>query len=172
MNWEAAGALGEIIGAIAVVISILYLAAQIGANTRTMKANAGFEATHSWAAANENMEQHSDEQLAVLLRAYGKGETWDSFSEIERTRITLMTRALFQKLEGQYYLYKYGTLDEGIWKNRSSWAAGLLVTPYFQTWWKIEKDQLVYSDEFVRSLENAEPVTVKGSVLGGDHSAT
>ncbi|RLQ21226.1 hypothetical protein DWB85_13015 [Seongchinamella sediminis] len=34
MDWEAAGALGEIIGATAVVVSLLYLGIQIRAQTR------------------------------------------------------------------------------------------------------------------------------------------
>ena len=38
MNWEAAGAIGEIIGAIGVLATLLYLAAQIRDNTRSLQA--------------------------------------------------------------------------------------------------------------------------------------
>jgi hypothetical protein len=172
IDWNAAGAIGEIIGAIAVVVSILYLAAQVHSNTKAMKANAGFEATHSWANANEAISRYSDEQLASFLRAYGDSGNWDSFSEIERMRISLTSRALFQKLEGQYYLHKYGTLDAGVWSNRAAWAAGLLQKPFFQTWWRIEKDQLVYSDDFVEILEATQPIKVTSNVLGADDRAT
>ena len=37
MNWEAIGATGEVLGAIAVVISVLYLAFQIRHNTQQLK---------------------------------------------------------------------------------------------------------------------------------------
>ncbi len=53
MNWEAIGAAGEILGALAVVASIVYLSSQIRSNTRATKASAGFEAAHSWAISNE-----------------------------------------------------------------------------------------------------------------------
>jgi hypothetical protein len=36
MNWEAIGAVGEIVGAIAVVVTVGYLAFQIRQNTRSV----------------------------------------------------------------------------------------------------------------------------------------
>ena len=38
MDWEAIGAIGEIIGAIAVLLTIVYLADQIKQNTKAVKA--------------------------------------------------------------------------------------------------------------------------------------
>jgi hypothetical protein len=38
MNWEALGAIGEIVGAIAVVVTIGYLAVQIRQNTESLHA--------------------------------------------------------------------------------------------------------------------------------------
>ena len=171
MNWDAIGAISEVIGAIAVVVSIIYLAVQISTNTKTMRANAGFDATHSWANLNEMMAAFPDDQLKAILRTYNSNESWDDFSELERIRISLTIRALFQKLEGQYYLYRYKTLDEDIWKNRAMFAAGLLQKPFYQTWWNIEKDQRVYSDEFVNAIESTTPIEVKPGVLGGNDEA-
>jgi hypothetical protein len=37
MNWEALGAIGEIVGAVAVVLTLGYLAVQIRQNTRTLR---------------------------------------------------------------------------------------------------------------------------------------
>jgi hypothetical protein len=47
MNWEAIGAIGEVLGAIAVFISLSYLALQIKSNTASM------EATSRHRVANE-----------------------------------------------------------------------------------------------------------------------
>jgi hypothetical protein len=52
MNWDAIGAAGEILGALAVVVSIGYLSIQIRSNTRATRASAGFDAMHSWADSN------------------------------------------------------------------------------------------------------------------------
>lgn len=171
MNWDTIGAVSEVVGAIAVVVSIIYLAVQISSNTKTMRANAGFEATHSWANSNEIFSQFSDDHLMTIVRTFDSTASWDDFSEVERVRISLSFRALFQKLEGQYYLYRYKTLDEGIWKNRAMFSAGLLRKPFFAAWWEIEKDQRVYSPEFIEALEATQPIEVKASVLGGNDGA-
>ncbi|MEJ2239539.1 MAG: hypothetical protein P8X82_14680 [Gemmatimonadales bacterium] len=39
MNWEAVGAIGEIIGAIAVVVTLIYLAVQVHQNTKSVQAS-------------------------------------------------------------------------------------------------------------------------------------
>ena len=38
MNWEALGAIGEIVGAVAVIATLGYLAVQIRQNTRSVRA--------------------------------------------------------------------------------------------------------------------------------------
>ena len=50
MNWEAMGAIGESVGALGVVVSLLYLATQLRHSSRTAKANALDEAVaDAWA---------------------------------------------------------------------------------------------------------------------------
>ena len=39
MNWEAIGAIGEVVGAVAVIVSILYLAAQVRQGAADIRAN-------------------------------------------------------------------------------------------------------------------------------------
>lgn len=104
------------------------------------------------------------------MRAYDPKETWEGFSPVERMRIGVGTRALLQELEGQYFLFKYGELDEELWEARRSWAAGLIQLPFFLAWWKVEKAHKVYTDQFVMQIETGEAVNVDSTVLGGDVS--
>jgi len=64
-------------------------------------------------------------------------------------------RALFQKLEGQFYMYQYGTLDEELWEGRRDWAAGVIRLPFFQVLWEREKLEKIWSDRFIAALEAA-----------------
>ncbi len=48
MNWEAAGAVGELIGAFAVVAMLIYLAIQIRENTRASKSEAFRDSVALW----------------------------------------------------------------------------------------------------------------------------
>jgi len=172
MNWESIGAISEVVGAVAVVVSIVYLALQIKSNTNAVRANAGFEATHSWASSNELIATLPDEHLTLIQRIYDPNESWEAFSDLERMRISLFLRALVQKLEGQYYLYRYEQLDEGLWKNRSTFVSGALTLPFFEKWWSIEKQLLVYSDEFVSAIESVQPMSINTVQLVGKNRPT
>ena len=48
MNWEAIGALSEFVGAIAVVITLVYLAIQIRQNTRAIRLDTGHDITEEY----------------------------------------------------------------------------------------------------------------------------
>jgi hypothetical protein len=156
MNWDAIGAAGELIGAFAVVVSIVYLSTQIRSNTRATKASAGFEAAHSWATHNEQIVALNPELKSKIVESYQTQYSWNDFSPEERLDITLLNRALFQKLEGQYYLLKYDFLDKGIWAMRSAWAASLISQPFYEEWWVQEKKQRIYSEEFIAEIESVE----------------
>ena len=82
MNWEALGAIGEIVGAVAVVLTLGYLAVQIRQNTRAVRSSVFSELQsevrqNSFALAN-------DEDLARIWRQ--ANEEFDSLTADERTR--------------------------------------------------------------------------------------
>ena len=157
MNWEAIGAVGEMVGAAAVFVSIVYLSIQIRSNTNATKASAGFEAAHSWATSNEVILGLEPALKSKAQESYQVNRSWNDFTPEERLDLSLLTRILFQKLEGQYHLLKYGFLDAGLWSKRSQWAASLIALPFYREWWEQEKRQNIYSDEFVKALEAIEP---------------
>ena len=161
MNWDAIGAFAEILGATGVVVSLLYLGAQIRSNTRMMKARAGFDATHSWASFNETAAASwPDELWESTVTSFDPSASHTDFSESQRSRIGIAFRALFQKLEGQYFLHKHGYLDSALWEKRRVWARGLIDLPFYRHWWELEKEQRIYSDGFVAAVESAESIEV------------
>ena len=82
MNWDAVGAIGSILGAIAVVVTLFYLAAQMRQNTRAMRASARQALIdtfydHVW-------EMGRDAELSDLI---GRGlSDFDALSDTERAR--------------------------------------------------------------------------------------
>ena len=168
MNWDAIGAIGETVGAIAVVVSILYLAYQIRSNTRATRASASFEATHSWSKINQEISSSwSPEQLLTIQKSFDLKTSWEDIGESDRAKLVFVMRSLFQSLEGQYYLYRYGLLDKGQWEPRSSWAKGTLQLPFYQKFWEVEMDQRVYSEEFVEVISGITPIKVRPHAVGG-----
>ena len=65
MNWDAVGAIGEMVGAAAVVASLLYLAVQTRSNARSLRANAIWDAETIF--GNANNLAASNPELAGLL---------------------------------------------------------------------------------------------------------
>ncbi len=168
MNWEVVGALGELVGAVAVVISLAYLSVQIRSNTRATKGSAGFNATHAVAQSNEKILELNQELKAAVARSYQSSSTWDEFTPEERADIGLLHRALFQKFEGLYVLHKYDMLDTSLWLQRRNWAASLVSLPFYKVWWKQELEQHVYTEEFVNLIESTD--TFAMAFVGAKHS--
>jgi hypothetical protein len=153
------GALGEFVGSIAVVITLIYLAVQIRANTRTTKANASFQATHSWAEVTQSLSELPSDQLDSLLRALSADTKGSDMTSEEYDRVRLMFRNFFQRLEGQYYLYKYGLLEPGVWEARSAIGRGMVqANPMLREWWAGDTNPLNYSQEFVDAVNQSDSI--------------
>ncbi len=167
MTLEELYYISQIVAVIAIFGSLIFVGVQvrqnseqIKANTRSIKAAAAFEGTHSWATTNEMIvADASDAFLLMAIATYDPGKGWHDFAEADRARVTLVQRALFQKLEGLYFLYKYGNLDKALWEARLSWAAGVIKLPFYRQWWEFEKTQNIWSGEFVATIEMARETT-------------
>jgi hypothetical protein len=82
MNWEAVGALGEIIGAGAVVLTLVYLAAQIRHNTRATNAQSAREALAAMRDYNKPMM--TDPAMARLFQKGAEGA--ENLDDAERSQ--------------------------------------------------------------------------------------
>lgn len=90
MNWEATGAIGEIVGAIAVVVTIGYLAVQIRQNTRTVRAST-YDATIR--LLNEINLTFGSNPVASSLLLRGS-EDYLQLDQDERFRYSLLMRSV------------------------------------------------------------------------------
>jgi hypothetical protein len=177
MNWEAIAAIGQMIGALAVVVSIVYLSIQIRANTRTTRGSASYEAAHSWAQTNDQTVQLPDAVLATMIDWYSLEPGASQVSATDRVRMTQHSESVFRKLEGQYYLYKYGLLDAAQWETRRMDGRFLISAPYVSAWWNGDA-QYLFPLEFRRVIETAQlpplpggppiPVSRVAPMPGGD----
>ena len=60
MTWEAAGAVGEIMGALAVFLTLAYLAIQIRQNTKAVRASAWDSAVSAVMGIREKIVENSE----------------------------------------------------------------------------------------------------------------
>jgi hypothetical protein len=177
MNWEVVGVIAEVVGAIGVVVSLIYVAVQVKSNTRALKASASFETAHSWATFNEMLvsamlgdpafQAGEDCRLVeVAATFYDPDARPGDLSKTETILVSMMHRALFQKLEGQYYQFKHGYLEPQIWAQRRDWARGVLELPLGRAWWEQEVLAAIFSHEFVSVISDAAAPSAKVKLAG------
>lgn len=111
MNWDALAAVGELAGALVVVVTLVYVAKELRANTKALRKSAADSALAIVLEFTGDMAR--DNEVSQLLT---KGtEDWDSLSESDRTRMAYVLFRLFKVLENIHYYHSLGTLDEETW---------------------------------------------------------
>jgi hypothetical protein len=132
MNWEAIGAVGEIVGAVAVVVTIGYLAVQIRQNTRSVRDSAFHEVTHTVTALTTHLG--TNPQSASLLRRGTKSP--DDLSEDEWFQFANLAHSIMSNYQSYHWLRERGLLDDSAWTPTVNNLRAQLSLPGFQAWWK------------------------------------
>ena len=110
MNWDAVGAIGEIIGAFAVVISLIYLAVQIRNQNLESRAATVQQVLQNNAAT---ISQLQDPELAQI---WITGlEDIGSLSDVERLRFVIYITTVLRGYENSYFQWRSGRLDDETW---------------------------------------------------------
>ena len=129
MNWEAIGAIGEIGGAIAVLVSLIYLAVQIRQNTKMMRSS--------------SKQQLTADTQNVIYKAMDNPEVWvkltngdPASSPEEDARMSLLVRAMLRGFEAQVYQYDAGLLEEEEWQALRAAIVGICVLPGVSKYWE------------------------------------
>ena len=108
MDWNAVSAISEIVGATAVVISLIYVATQIRQSTQMMRSTAKQSLTEASQGVIYKAMEHSTEWLKLTTGDKPSGPEEDA-------RMSLLVRALLRGFETQCYQAKVGLLEEDEW---------------------------------------------------------
>lgn len=174
MNWEALGAAGELVSAVAVVISLVYLAIQLRTNSKTMRANGSWSAEMSWADLNDKAA-HNPQYSLLATKAVTPDAKLSDFTEAEQAQLWFSFLSVFQTTQAQYFMWKDDCLSEEIWVYRGSWLRSYIVIPLIAEYWQQMKSQNLLSSNFIaeieqeKGLEHYKPSIAKA---GDDSSGT
>ena len=142
------GALGELIGGIAIIGSLIYVGIQIRQNTRavrgsTLQMNTDFWGTLFLRLAEPEMSQ-----------AYAAGMVGQpDIRPAHYTQFFFICRAMFLGLENQYYQFRHGILDQATYLGyERSIQTQLLAFPGFRIWW--QQSRAVFSPAFVAHVDS------------------
>ena len=131
MNWEAIGAVGELVGAAAVFISIIYLAIQVRHNSTDVRSGGYQSAAQSAIQIIENFVE-SPERRRIFHAAL---ESYEELDSEEKLVAHLMFMQLIAYYEACYYQYLEGVVHKEVWDGRKRMMAIYFGLPGFSCWW-------------------------------------
>ncbi|MGI9326799.1 MAG: hypothetical protein ACR2PZ_16385 [Pseudomonadales bacterium] len=154
MDLEQLANLGEALGGLAVLGSLIYLIFEVRRNTRTAQGAAGAQSIEAFSSINKMLVQQPD--LAQLLeRAMDTECDVSRFSSEDKAQLILMFRMIFQQFEAQFFLHKSGVLPDELWENRRGWANSFLELPAWKDWWAVESQTPGYTPGFIDNVLSA-----------------
>lgn len=146
MTFEAMGNLGDMIGGLAVVISLIYLGIQMKHNTMSMRSATYQSIVATAAACNVTLTQ--SKQLARIFRI-GSGDP-ELLDEDERVQFWFLCSQFLDIYENLYLQFHHGAIDSDYWLPRSVSYMELFKSPGFaQNWSERRSDYAVSFREFV-----------------------
>lgn len=147
MNWNAIGAVGEIVGAIAVVVSLLYLANQIHTSNRAVKQAASKEIMDE--IFNWYSQLSSDISISELwIRGCAKD---NALTKAEVFQFGVLMQQALVVWERMSHLEESGEIEQWFLDHVKSARRTMAGTPGFQSWF--EASQLEMSDHLRNSLK-------------------
>ena len=113
MNWDAIGAIGEVGGAVAVVVTLIYLAVQLRQNTRAIR-------SANYAAYNQVASSWADfvANHAANMPEYGERSTPEALTPQQLwVRVGFATKSICQA-ETIFLNHRLGSIDEDVFEAR------------------------------------------------------
>ena len=134
MNQKLAdwASIAEIIGAAAIVISLIYVGIEVNDSTRAVRsatANETSAAISSW-YAEIGVDQHASH---IVLDGFANP---DLLSREETAQFIYLMHGLFLQYQAAYYLSQEGTLDNELQESVTNTILGVRDQPGMQLYWR------------------------------------
>ena len=147
MNWEMLSAIGQVVAALGVIPSLIYLAVQIREQNKERR-RAGINIlTAQWSdlvrSAQENRE------FAVLFLQGMR--SFDGLDAPDKLRFSAFFTRYTRNCEGMFIYYRDGALERMLWEEVERTINDYFAYPGVREWWVTRKHWL--TDEFRAVVE-------------------
>ena len=152
MNWDAIGAVAEALGALGVIISLVYLATQIRAQNRESRIAALHELSVGFRGSISNF---TDGELArIFVRA---NDDYDSLDPSEQLQMIALVAEYLRVFEEAYIQHSEGRLDKRTWDTMARYLAMLMDGNCPKKIWELRGPYMDSKYQaFVNNLETSE----------------
>ena len=129
------GSLGEFVGSIAVVMTLIFLVFQVRANTHSMDEGRRLAMSEAYQSRAQMLQE---EQFRIMDSPYLVGisqklqeGSLDSLTSEERARLQSLQTSIIARVDNVYYQYQQGFLDEEFYEHQ--FRVG--VANFAPQWW-------------------------------------
>ncbi len=162
--------IAEIIGAFAVMISLIYVGVQVNDSAgavRSASANDANIAVQSW-----YQQLGSDQQTSALM--YEALTSEEALSNQEEFQFLMMLHGVFLAFQNSYFLAEEGTIDVKLREALTSAIVGVKDTPGFRRYWRQRKSYLHsefadYVDQLLKQETNPSMDLYRNSEADREH---
>lgn len=147
MDWAAIGALSEVIAAVAVVVSLIYLATQVRQATKIARATTRNAIAESAQALSQDVIDNAD--MAEIFVKHLNGEQLDA---VEMLRMQGRCYRDMRHWENIYYQVREGLLTADEWSGFQKNLAALFEIEAYRDYWDSEAN--LYSDAFREQIDS------------------
>ncbi len=147
MTLSDLASIAEIVGGVAVVVSLIYLAIQVRQSTHAIRTATLQSNTAMWTSLLMNLSTPD------TVEAYAAGLSGSpDISPMVYTRFFILCRSIFVAFEDQHFQYRNGVLDAETYKGyERSISEQFLAFPGFRIWW--QQSRHVFSPVFVEHID-------------------
>ena len=154
MSLGAWAAIAEIIGALAVVVTLVYLAVQVRHSKEALDANTKAIRGQAISDVTRNVQEHmhmvvQGQDMATALQKLASDDSLDPHNAL---LMDFFLTAVFVARQNEYFQWKQGLLDESVFRSLHHIIFSVLETQGGQNWWQHEGQRLV-APEFVEFVD-------------------
>jgi len=154
MDLEAIGNIGEFVSAIAVVISLVYLAFQVRDNSKFVRENSEFlRATHD-VSSNDGVQKSREKYFdhPELLDIESRGNRGEKLDFLAASQYNLLISAAFENHFTYYIQYQRRLTSDVVWLYWSRFFDDYCKHPGVERWWRRSEHR--FSDDFRDYINN------------------
>jgi len=149
LSIQTLGSLGEFIGSIAVLITLVYLAVQTRQTVKAAKQR-----------SNSDLLSRRQELMMLMtndrdfIEVFSKGCSGERMDSLDAQRFTSFGMNLSAHVQDAYLQYKAGLIDQDVWEAERAILGVCLAQPGFMDWWE-HRRQYVTAD-FAKIMDDCD----------------
>jgi hypothetical protein len=147
MEWDAIGAIAELLGALGVIASLFYVASQIRRNSSALEASTN-------QAVSDSTQQRllaPAENPALAAALANARSDFAALTPAERVQLAFFSRATFRGIQNAFFQHRQGLLSEAAWQDYEAIIRNNLNRPDVPAWWPTERE--TYDEEFAECVD-------------------